>query len=180
MNSVTRGLHMLTRSRLGPGLSRNLHTSSVTCGIDRLPRGHHSIPESQEKVEISVEEWPYVERVLPLTKIPAYNAKPGEVMPSGWRAPSAKPGDYPYFVNRNANHMLPVYVLHKPILSRYYTIVKHVEGDIFALGEKLRKVVTETSRQKYAVIQVNEPQRWIKAKGNHYQAIRDYLIEEGF
>ncbi|XP_066981894.1 large ribosomal subunit protein mL49 [Macrobrachium rosenbergii] len=180
MNTLAIGLRALTRSRLERGIRRDLHTSSIICGIQKLPRGHHSIPESREKVEISVAEWPFVERVLPLTKIPTPTAKPGEVMPSGWVAPSAKPGDCSYYINRNANHMLPVYIIHQPIMSRFFTIIRHVEGDIFALGEEVRKVVSETNPQKHAVLQVNESQRWIKVKGNHYQALKDFLLSRGF
>ncbi|KAK7060650.1 54S ribosomal protein L49, mitochondrial [Halocaridina rubra] len=98
--------------------SIGIHTSSCRLGIDKFPRGRLTVPESQEKVEISTVEWSFVERVLPMKSIPVPTAKPGEVMPSGWNAPSAKPGDYPYHVIRNANHMLPVYVEHVAILTR--------------------------------------------------------------
>ena len=59
------------------------------------------------------EEWRYVERLLeqslPKT-IPVPDVEPGTVKPSGFRMPTAKIGDHPYYVKRNPNWMLPVYV----------------------------------------------------------------------
>ena len=50
-----------------------------------------------------------LEQSLPKT-IPVPNVEPGRVKPSGFRMPTAKVGDHPYYVKRNPNWMLPVYV----------------------------------------------------------------------
>ena len=59
------------------------------------------------------EEWKYVERLLDQSQpktIPIPEVEPGKMMPSGFTMPTAKRGDNPYFVKRNPNWMLPVYV----------------------------------------------------------------------
>ena len=59
------------------------------------------------------EEWKYVERLLDQSRpktIPVPEVEPGKVLPSGFTMPTAKRGDSPYFVKRNPNWMLPVYV----------------------------------------------------------------------
>nr|XP_053651981.1 39S ribosomal protein L49, mitochondrial-like [Cherax quadricarinatus] len=147
----------------------------------RLPRLRHTIPESYEKVEVSTAEWSYVERLLPLKSIPKPTGNPGEVMPSGWVVPSAKPGDYPYFVPRSANHMLPVYLLHKPILSKHVTSVKHVQGDIFALSEELREHLTQLlPSRKIINMRVHEPHQMIQIKGQFVTELKEFLLKKGF
>ncbi|XP_069972926.1 large ribosomal subunit protein mL49 [Penaeus vannamei] len=100
----------------------------------------------------------------------------GEVTPSGWVAPSAVPGDYPYFVPRSASHMLPVYVKHEPIMSRFTTSVKKVEGDAFALGEELRQYLSEKFAPKHINLRVHEPHRMIQIKGEYLLEVKEFLI----
>ncbi|KAG7161579.1 39S ribosomal protein L49, mitochondrial-like [Homarus americanus] len=160
--------------------SRDLHTTTATPSYSKLPRLQHTISESYEQVEVSTAEWPYVERLLPYTTIPKPSSNPGEVTPSGWVAPSAQPGDYPYFVPRAASHMMPVYVEHEPILNRFVTRVKHVEGDIFALGEELQEHLTRLFPSKYIILRVHEPHQVIHIKGQFVGAVKEFLFKKGF
>jgi len=41
----------------------------------------------------------------------------GEVTASGYRAPTAKPGDYPYFVGRTTNYMPRVHMYNNPLFK---------------------------------------------------------------
>ncbi|CAL4114184.1 unnamed protein product [Meganyctiphanes norvegica] len=95
-----------------PCAAKYLSTSNVLSGLDQLPSIQLTIPESRGKVEMSTAEWKYVERLLPSKTIPPHFAQPGEILPSGWVAPSAKVGDHQYFARRNNSHQLQVYVKH--------------------------------------------------------------------
>lgn len=169
-----------TRSRI----LRNLHISVSrplpTFGIDKLPTGQHSIPESHEQVEVSTAEWAYVERLLPPKSIPKPTAKPGEVMPSGWVAPSAQLGDHPYFVHRSPSHLLPVYIQHAPIQTRYITSLHHIEGDIFALAEELKAYIHAERQPRLINMRVHEPHQKIHIKGQYVAEVREFLLKKGF
>lgn len=154
------------------------NTSAPTSS--KLPALKHTHPQSYEKVEMSTAEWSYVERLIPPTAIPKPTVNPGEVTPSGWVAPSARPRDYPYFVPRAASHMLPVYLLHQPILSRFITSVKHVEGDIFVLAEELREHLTPLIAPKILCLRVHEPHQMIQVKGQLVGEIKEFLLKKGF
>ena len=85
------------------------------------------------------DDWKYVERLLaqslPKT-IPVPSHEPGSVLPSGFRMPTAKMGDFEYFVKRNPNWMLPVYVSqkwHKGNPQATITSIKSVQSQSFSL-----------------------------------------------
>ncbi|XP_042892935.1 39S ribosomal protein L49, mitochondrial-like isoform X2 [Penaeus japonicus] len=177
LNRMSRSLRL---AELGNCGRRTLTTTSTAQGISKLPRLQHTIPESYKEVEVSTAEWSFVERLIPPKAIPKPNVKPGEVTPSGWVAPSAAPGDYPYFVSRSASHMLPVYVKHEPIMSRFTTTVKNVEGDVFTLGEELRQYLSDKFPFKHINLRVHEPHRMIQIKGEYVLEVREYLIRKGF
>ena len=68
--------------------------------------------ERQYTVSQDPGEWSYVERLLDQTgskviAVPEVSSTTPAT--SGFTMPSAKPGDYPYFVRRAASWMLPVY-----------------------------------------------------------------------
>ncbi|KAK4326118.1 hypothetical protein Pmani_003331 [Petrolisthes manimaculis] len=161
-----------------------LHTTTSSSfpsfGTDRLPRAQHSIPESYEQVEKSTAEWAYVERLFPPKSIPKPIAKPGEVMPSGWKSPSACPGDYSYFVHRSPSHLYPVYIKHTPMRCRYITKLHHIEGDIFALAEDLRVYLMAKRQPRLINMRVHEPHQKIHIKGQYVAEIREFLQEKGF
>ncbi|KAG0729715.1 putative 39S ribosomal protein L49, mitochondrial [Chionoecetes opilio] len=159
---------------------RALHTSPPVSAIGRLPAGTHTIPEGRDQVETSRAEWGYVERLFPPKTVPRPQATPGEVKPSGWVAPSASRDDHPYFVPRNRSHMLPVYLEHKPIISKYRTSVHHVEGDIFALLEELREYLKEQRQPKILNMRAHEPHQRIEVKGQYVAEVREFLLQKGF
>lgn len=159
---------------------RPVHTCSAALSIAKQPAGQHTIPDSRAQVETSTAEWQYVERLFPLQSIPKPNVAPGEVTPSGWVAPSAKPGDYPYFVRRSESHMVPVYLDHIPELTRYRTFVNHVEGDVFALLEELREYLNERKHTRLLNMRAHEPHQKIEIKGQYVAEVREFLLKKGF
>ncbi|XP_045106880.1 39S ribosomal protein L49, mitochondrial-like [Portunus trituberculatus] len=159
---------------------RPLHTCSAALGIAKLPAGSHTIPDSRAQVETSTVEWHYVERLFPQKSIPKPTVSPGEVTPSGWVAPSAKPGDHPYFIRRSQSHMLPVYLHNVPHMSKYRTFVHHVEGDIFALLEELQEYLKDRKHTRILNMRAHEPHQKIEIKGQYVAEVREFLLKKGF
>ncbi|XP_066593632.1 large ribosomal subunit protein mL49 isoform X2 [Prorops nasuta] len=123
-------------------------------------------------------EWKYVEWTL-RPKIIAEPPMDKLNLPSGWVPPTASPNDYPYFIRRTKNHMLPV---HLYIGFRGYkrvTRISRIEGDIWALEAEL-KVHIEQNRQRVIGSQINEPASTIKFRGDHVNLVKNWLLEKGF
>ena len=79
-------------------------------------------------------EWAFVDRLLPSSKLVPACPDPQD-FPSGFRAPTARPGDHPYHVRRSRNHMLPVYTKVRHLDNLFITRINNVDGDLFALAE---------------------------------------------
>merc|ERR1711874_85148 len=101
--------------------------------------------------------------------------------------PTAKPGDYPYFVRRTFNHMYPVYV--HGVSNMYtkgggaqatvVTWVKKVEGDM----EQLRLDLSEFLFQRYEaefISQTDEVRQKVVFRGNFDTDFKDFLKMRGF
>jgi large subunit ribosomal protein L49 len=58
------------------------------------------------------------------------------------------------------------------------SVVKHIEGDIWALDEEIRKLITKkTGKRSYS--RINEMNRKIVFKGDYVTLIQKYLISKG-
>merc|ERR1712080_228157 len=82
----------------------SLKFGDVARDIDRhMPR--------EFEISSDQSEWDYVERLLPLRIVPPLPPAPNKdgTYPSGFCAPSRKPGNLAYHVTRTRSHMLPVY-----------------------------------------------------------------------
>uniref|UniRef100_A0A3Q3ME32 Large ribosomal subunit protein mL49 n=1 Tax=Mastacembelus armatus TaxID=205130 RepID=A0A3Q3ME32_9TELE len=77
----------------------------------------------------STEEYGFVERLIPPSRIPAPPKRVGP-SPSGWTPPADSPPPLPYMIRRSRMHNIPVYtdLTHG---SRRTTLVRKVEGDIW-------------------------------------------------
>ena len=96
--------------KIRPGKLSTIRRENTACL--RFPSGLIMLSCLTEGVQ-DPEEWNYVERLLDQSRpktIPVPEVEPGKVLPSGFTMPTAKRGDHPYFVKRNPNWMLPVYV----------------------------------------------------------------------
>jgi len=128
--------------------------------------------------KVSSENWKYVERLLPSATIPSFPLK--EDYPSGWTPPADSGLDLPFFVPRNKNHMMPVYLNFEAIRrERKITIVRHIEGDIWELERRLKAHLDKVNN-KTTVSQVHEVAMFIKFKGDHVSIAREWLINCGF
>ncbi|KAE8607184.1 hypothetical protein XENTR_v10011070 [Xenopus tropicalis] len=125
----------------------------------------------------SRDEYHFVERLIPPTQVPN-PPKHSAPTPSGWIPPKELPPQLPYFVRRSRMHNIPVYtdITHG---NRHMTVVRKIEGDIWALELEVRNFLTELTG-KTPPTQVNEISRTIRIKGYHDKELRTWLAEKGF
>lgn len=132
-------------------------------------------PEVQ--VEKNPPEWKFVQDLLPPSTIPKPILK--EDYPSGWTPPRQEATEHPYFIERNKNFMIPVYLHKKFRGQRQITQLRKVEGDIWKLEDDLRQKI-EKVIQKPVASRINEMSRVIQFHGDHVEIVRDFLIKKGF
>uniref|UniRef100_A0A8D0BWZ5 Large ribosomal subunit protein mL49 n=1 Tax=Salvator merianae TaxID=96440 RepID=A0A8D0BWZ5_SALMN len=126
----------------------------------------------------STEEYSFVERLIPPTQVPTPPKHDSYPTPSGWKPPQETPPDLPYFVRRSRMHNVPVYtdITHG---CRKMTIIRKIEGDIWALEKDVKEFLTQLS--KYApATQVNEVACSIHIKGYFDKELKKWLIDKGF
>nr|XP_037281243.1 39S ribosomal protein L49, mitochondrial-like [Rhipicephalus microplus] len=134
--------------------------------------------EKYTKVEEVPGHWHYVERLLPLKTAPEPPRFEGRA-PSGWQPPSPQPPQLPYFVPRTRNHMLPVYLRKEIRGPRFITRVKHIEGDIWAFHDELKKYL-ESLANKEVLSQVHELGSYVGYKGAFVEEVTEWLYKKGF
>lgn len=122
-------------------------------------------------------EWKYVENILPKPTIPSVTPK--TEYPSGWVPPRPEGLKHPYFVKRNKNHMVPVYLHIKRRGTWRKTYVRQISGDIWKLNQELMDYI-EYYMCKKERSKVNEFTRQIIINGDYVNLIKDYLIQKGF
>ncbi|XP_072277497.1 large ribosomal subunit protein mL49 [Pyxicephalus adspersus] len=125
----------------------------------------------------SHDEYHFVKRLIPPLQVPN-PPKHTEVTPSGWIPPKHTPSDLPYFVRRSRMHNIPVYtdITHG---NRQMTVIRKIEGDIWALEAEVRDFLTQL-KGKTPAIQVNEINRTIRFKGYFDKELQTWLAEKGF
>lgn len=136
-------------------------------------------PSLYTDVEISrsPEEWKFVERLLPKTFIPEPTLKSD--YPSGWKPPTESSCSHPYFVERNRNHMYPLYLKIQGRGERKTTKLKRIQGDIWALHDDLKKYLEDRSK-KYVYLQIQEVSGHINIKGDYVSVVEEWLQDKGF
>ncbi|XP_026188689.1 large ribosomal subunit protein mL49 [Mastacembelus armatus] len=125
----------------------------------------------------STEEYGFVERLIPPSRIPAPPKRVGP-SPSGWTPPADSPPPLPYMIRRSRMHNIPVYtdLTHG---SRRTTLVRKVEGDIWALEKDVKQFLKEVTGQELPT-QVNEVTMTLKVKGHFDKELKDWLVGKGF
>nr|XP_060613813.1 large ribosomal subunit protein mL49 [Anolis sagrei ordinatus] len=158
----------LARRETGPRLllSLSLRRSSVSTD----PR----YPGIQE----SSEEYHFVERLIPPTRVPEPPKHEKYPTPSGWRPPQDPPPDLPFFVRRSRMHNVPVYtdVTHG---CRKMTVIRKIEGDIWALEREVKAFLTDLSGET-PLTQVNEVASSLRIKGYFDKELKAWLVDKGF
>ncbi|XP_030381545.1 probable 39S ribosomal protein L49, mitochondrial isoform X2 [Scaptodrosophila lebanonensis] len=152
-----------------PALHSNFRSSKVVEPLDQYP-----------EVEIvhNAPEWKYVERLLPPRIVP--QPKPKESYPSGWQPQTANASERSYYIARTKNHMVPVYLHTRFRGQRRLTVVRRVQGDIWALERDLRAVVESARNGKLCASRVNELSGQIYFHGDYVDVLRDHLKSQGF
>lgn len=124
-------------------------------------------------------EWKFVEDLLPKKIIPP--PKYEENLPSGYKPATVKPGQYPYYVKRSRNHMLPVYLVIKRRGMWRVTKVIHISGDIWKLNDSLQKHLAKIYPEDVIFpSRVNEVYGSIIFRGDYYEAICKFFYDRGF
>lgn len=180
-------IQTITRRLRAPSTSNLLAaTTPISIGNTRSSsfRSSRELRPIEEYPEVEVvknpPEWKFVDRVLPKATIPKPEKR--AEYPSGWKWPEAAekdPKELKYFVSRTKNHMMPVYVEAKFRGQRRITVVKRIQGDIWALEKDLR-VVVEKARGKLCASRVNEMSQQIHFHGDYEDVIREFLRSKGF
>lgn len=138
----------------------------------------HSAPEEvKEATRESAEEYRHVERLIPPSRVPAAPVHAGAA-PSGWRPPACTPPPCPYLIRRSRMHNIPVYgdLTHG---NRSTTLIRKVEGDIWALERDVRQHLLEVTGQDPPT-QVNEVTMTLKVKGHFQEELKRWLLSKGF
>ncbi|XP_042348152.1 mitochondrial ribosomal protein L49 [Plectropomus leopardus] len=133
--------------------------------------------ETKRAITESAEEYKFVERLIPSSRVPAPLKHAGPA-PSGWTPPAESPPDLPYMIRRSRMHNIPVYtdLTHG---SRKTTLVRKVEGDIWALERDVRQYLKEVTGKELPT-QVNEVTMTLKVKGHFDKELKEWLIGKGF
>lgn len=159
-------LHSRTPGRVRPAvLLRALCSSSAESNASRV------------KIEESTEEYAFVERLIPRSRVPAPPKHDGP-SPSGWVPPSESPPDLPYMIRRSRMHNIPVYT-DLTNGSRKTTLVRKVEGDIWALEKDLKEYLKEVTGKDLPT-QVNEVTMTVRVKGHFDSELKAWLSKKGF
>merc|ERR1719357_528988 len=133
--------------------------------------------EVQKTVIESAEEYKFVERLIPLSRVPAPPQHTGPA-PSGWTPPADSPPPLPYMIRRSRMHNIPVYTdLTKG--SRRTTLVRKVEGDIWALEKDVKQYLKQVTGKELPT-QVNEVTMTLKVKGHFDKELKEWLADKGF
>ncbi|XP_050539291.1 probable 39S ribosomal protein L49, mitochondrial [Daktulosphaira vitifoliae] len=153
--------------------------------LNKRDSSYRSSPIAQDpshyakfKVTSDPKEWQYVERLLPPTIIPP--PPQTKNLPSGWKPQTAKFGQYPYFVHRTRNHMLPVYLKISMRGTRRITQINNIDGNIWALEETLKKYLEKLYGSKQIIAtKVHEVCGQLCFHGDHVTKINDWLHKKG-
>lgn len=134
-------------------------------------------PETKRAIIESTDEYTFVERLIPPSRVPDPPKHVGAA-PSGWRPPAERPPALPYMIRRSRMHNVPVYtdLTHG---NRKMTLVRKVEGDIWALEKDVREYLKEITGMELPT-QVNEVTMTLKVKGHYDQELKDWLTNKGF
>jgi len=149
-----------------------------TYGEHLVARPNDMWPEREYTItEEDNEEWRHVEALLPNKLVPPVPVK--DEYPSGFRPPTAKPGDYPYYVSRTANHMLPVYSNMNMTTKVLSTVVRLADGDLFALRNDLKAFLFDRYQMDF-MSQVAEVYGRVLFRGDFEDDFKEFLLQKGF
>lgn len=138
--------------------------------------------------ESSKEDFKWVKKIISDGTIPPPRADLPVPTPSGWIPPNPEISkNYPYSVRRSRNHMLPVYFQekHRKVAERSHgtrslTVIKNVDGDMWALAEDLRSLLEPKCDGGLFLCQVDEATRQLRIEGIFLEEVAQFLLNHGF
>ncbi|XP_062341873.1 mitochondrial ribosomal protein L49 [Osmerus eperlanus] len=153
------------------------HQPKTTRNVSQLRTVCSSVGEQKHKVEESAAEYKFVERLIPPSRVPAPPKRDGPA-PSGWTPPAEVVPALPYMIRRSRMHNIPVYtdITHG---SRRTTLLRKVEGDIWALEKDVKEYLKEVTGKDLPT-QVNEVTMTVRVKGHFDQELKEWLLKKGF
>ncbi|XP_063058890.1 mitochondrial ribosomal protein L49 [Engraulis encrasicolus] len=154
------------------GLNRHIYNGARSLQTAPTPD-----TEKPTGVVESTEEYAFVERLIPSSRIPKPPKHDGP-SPSGWTPPPEVPPDLPYMIRRSRMHNIPVYTDVRSG-SQKSTVVRKVEGDIWALDKDIKDYMLQVTG-KQVPTQVNEVTGSIRVKGHVDQELKEWLLRKGF
>ncbi|MES1902489.1 MAG: 54S ribosomal protein L49, mitochondrial [Paramarteilia canceri] len=103
--------------------------------------------ERVRDVEVSFEDFKYVQEILPKRFIPKYplNIPPESPTPSGWFSPKPYCASMEYYVERNKIHEHPIHLKSSHLNRKNRTILYNVCGDIWKLRDDLHSYLNKDS-----------------------------------
>lgn len=84
-----------------------------------------------------------------------------------------------YFIERNKNHMIPVYLKTNFRGQRKLTLIRKIEGNIWVLNDELTAHLKSVEKRPIGS-QVDEVRGLITVKGDHVYNINQFLLSKGF
>lgn len=139
---------------------------------------HHAASgEKKTGILESAEEYKFVERLIPPTRVPSPPKHAGPT-PSGWTPPSDSPPSLSYVIRRSRMHNIPVYT-ELTNGSRRTTLVRKVEGDIWALEKDVKQYLMEVTGKELPT-RVNEVTMTLRVKGHFEDELKEWLVRKGF
>ena len=130
-------------------------------------------------VEVSKEEFKYVEKLLPTFTVPEPPKHEKYPTPSGWIPPSPKATSYKYFVERTRFHNFPVYIQEVDGGTRKLTVINRVKGDHWKFEADLREFLSKRTDKK-VYTQVDELTERVRVRGIYLDEVVEFLMERGF
>lgn len=149
----------------------------ATYGKHLVARPLPDCPERDFVVSKDPEEWRFVERLLTYDIVPPVPEK--DEYPSGYRPPTARPGDHAYFVARTPSHLLPVYADYHAPSKVMQTQVKRADGNLYQLRDDLKAFLADRYRMDF-ISQVSEVQQKVIFRGDFEKDFKEFLLNKGF
>ncbi len=166
------------RSALRGAFSLHRRTAGPPAAAAGLRLVCNAAPEEKKTAILeSAEEYKFVERLIPPSRVPAPPKHAGPT-PSGWTPPADSPPPLPYMIRRSRMHNIPVYT-DLTNGSRRTTLVRKVEGDIWALEKDVKQYLKEVTGRELPT-QVNEVTMTLKVKGHFDTELKEWLASKGF
>ncbi|KAK1148593.1 39S ribosomal protein L49, mitochondrial, partial [Acipenser oxyrinchus oxyrinchus] len=127
----------------------------------------------------STDEYRFVERLIPPSRVPEPPKHQQYPTPSGWTPPSGTPLTAAAPTVRrfsHAQHSVYTDITHG---NQKMTVIRKISGDIWALEQEVKSYLTQVTG-KCPPTQVNEVTMSIRVKGYYDTELKAWLTEKGF